>query len=78
MNKSLIASHSIEINSSPKKIWEVLTNPEKIKTYLFGTEVKTDWKKGSPITFNGEYKGHKYQDKGNVIENNLNELLKYN
>lgn len=78
MDKSLIATKSIQINSTPEKIWSVLTNPEKIKTYLFGTEVKTDWKEGSPITFSGEYEGHKYEDKGNIIENMPNELLNYN
>ena len=78
MDKSLIATKSIQINSSPQKIWDVLTNPEKIKIYLFGTEVKTDWKEGSSITFSGDYEGHKYEDKGNVIENKTNELLKYN
>lgn len=78
MDKSLIATSSIQIKSSPEKIWNVLTNPEKIKNYLFGTEVKTDWKKGSPMTFSGEYEGHKYEDKGNVIESKPNELLKYN
>lgn len=55
----------------------VLTKPEKIKTYLFGTEVNTDWRVGSPISFSGEYEGHKYEDKGNVIEKKPNELLNY-
>lgn len=73
MDKTLIASNNITIQSTPEKIWNVLTNPEKIKVYLFGTEVKTDWEEGSPITFSGEY-----EDKGNVIENQPNELLKYN
>ena len=77
MDKSLIATRSIQINSTPEKIWGVLTKPKKIKTYLFGTEVKTDWRVGSPISFSGEYEGHKYEDKGNVIENKPNELLNY-
>lgn len=51
--------------------------PEKIKVYLFGTETITDWKIGSPIIFQGEYDGHKYKDKGNVLENVKNETLKY-
>jgi hypothetical protein len=56
----------------------VLTNPEKIKLFLFGTETVTDWKVGSPILFQGEYNGHTYKDKGNVLEYKENELLKYN
>ena len=68
MNKNLIASSTILINSTPQKIWDVLTNPEKVKIYLFGTKIKTDWKKGSPISFKGEYHGKTYNDKGIVID----------
>ncbi len=77
MDKNLIASSSIHIQSTPEKVWDVLTNPEKIKEYLFGTEVLTDWNIGSPIVFQGEYNGQQYKDKGNVIENMKNELLQY-
>lgn len=77
MDNSLIVSKSINIKSTPEKVWEVLTDPKKIKEYLFGTEVLTDWKIESPITFQGEYNGQKYIDKGNVIENKKNALLKY-
>lgn len=77
MNKNLVASSNINIQSTPEKIWAVLTKPENIKEYLFGTEVLTDWKIGNPIVFQGEYNGQKYEDKGNVIENTKNKLLKY-
>ena len=78
MDKSLIASSSIQIKSTAEKIWEVMTNPDKIKVYLFGTNVKTDWKVGSPIVFEGEYQGQQYIDKGNVIQHIPNKLLQYN
>lgn len=78
MNKNLMVSKSIEINSAAENVWEVLTNPEKIKVYLFGTQTISDWKVGSPIIFQGEYEGHRYKDKGNVLENKVNEILKYN
>ena len=77
MNRNLSVSKSIEINAHAENVWDALTNPEKISVYLFGTETITDWKVGSPIVFQGEYEGHKYKDKGNVLENKLNELLKY-
>src|SRR5690554_2223019 len=77
MNKNLIASSKINIKSTPEKVWDILTNPVKIKEYLYGTEVITDWKTGSPIIFKGEYDGQQYKDKGKVIENKKNELLKY-
>jgi uncharacterized protein YndB with AHSA1/START domain len=34
---------------------------------MFGSEVKTDWKPGSPITWQGEFEGRPYQDKGEII-----------
>lgn len=78
MNKNLSVTHSIEIEATPTEVWDVMTNPENIKVYLYGTETITDWKVGSPIIFQGEYEGQKYKDKGNVLENKPNELLKYN
>ena len=69
--------NEIIIDAPIEKIWEALTDPEKIKIYLFGTETITDWETGSPIIFQGEYDGHTYKDKGNVLENKLNDTLKY-
>jgi uncharacterized protein YndB with AHSA1/START domain len=59
-------------------VWEVMTNPEKIKMYLYGTETITDWKVGSTIVFQGAYEGATYKDKGNVLENKTGSKLKYN
>ena len=39
-------------------------NPEAIKQYMFGTNVVTDWREGSPITWKGEWQGKSYEDKG--------------
>lgn len=78
MNRNLKASKSIIIDSTPEDIWEVLTNPEKIKLYLYGTETLTNWKVGSTILFQGEYNGQQYKDKGNVLENDRPNVLKYN
>lgn len=77
MNKNLKVSQSIKINATANAVWTVLTDPEKIKVYLFGTETLTDWKVGSPILFQGEYDGHSYKDKGIVRENKSNESLIY-
>ena len=78
MDKNLIASQSIEINAKAENVWETLTNPEKVKIYLFGTETITDWKVGSAIIFQGNYNGQQYKDKGNVLENSEYKVLSYN
>ncbi len=77
MNKELVVTKSIEINATKGKIWDALTNPEMIKTYLFGTETISDWQKGSEIIFQGEYQGHQYKDKGVITAIKSNELLQY-
>ncbi len=78
MNKDLIASASVQINASAPDVWDALTNAEKIKVYLYGTNTITDWKVGSPISFEGEYEGQTYKDKGNVLKNEANKELQYN
>lgn len=67
---------SIKINAIPSKIWGILTNPDKILLYI-GSETKTDWRIGSPITWEGELQGTKYQNKGNVLKNIPNKLLRF-
>ena len=64
MKDTLIAETSISVNASPAQVWKALTTPKLIKKYLMGTDVSTDWKEGSTITYNGEYEGKKYHDKG--------------
>jgi uncharacterized protein YndB with AHSA1/START domain len=49
-------------------VWEALTNPAIIKKYMYGTNTKSDWKKGSPITYSGEWQGKPYEDKGVIKE----------
>ncbi|SFT47118.1 Uncharacterized conserved protein YndB, AHSA1/START domain [Lishizhenia tianjinensis] len=78
MDRNLKVEKSISITASKEEVWEVLTHPEKIKVYLFGTQTQTDWKVGSPISFTGEYQGTTYHDKGNVLSNEAYQSLKYN
>jgi uncharacterized protein YndB with AHSA1/START domain len=62
-----VATARCEIDAPPEKVWRALTDPQLIKKYMFGSEVRTDWKPGSPITWQGEFEGRKYMDKGEII-----------
>jgi uncharacterized protein YndB with AHSA1/START domain len=62
-----IATAQWQIDATPEKVWRALTDPELIKKYMFGAEVKTDWQPGSPITWKGEFEGREYEDKGEII-----------
>ena len=77
MRDDLIVSGSVIINAPSSKVWDALTNPSKIKEYLFGTETITDWKAGSEIIFQGEYQGQKYRDKGIIKELTRQETISY-
>ena len=68
---------SIVIDATREEVWDALTNPEMIKKYFFGTEAVSDWKKGSPLYFRGEWEGKKYEDKGTILETKPGELFKY-
>ncbi|WP_295124449.1 SRPBCC family protein [uncultured Chitinophaga sp.] len=68
MANKFTAKASIAINAPKDKVWEALTDPDMIREYLFGTETSTDWKKGSPITYKGTWKGQAYEDKGTIID----------
>jgi uncharacterized protein YndB with AHSA1/START domain len=68
MSKTPIAKATTTINAPTSKVWDALTKPEQIKQYMFGTQVTTDWKVGSPITYRGEWKGKQYEDKGKVLQ----------
>ena len=76
MNKTLMAKATITINAPASKVWEALTNPELIKQYLFGADVITDWKEGSPIIYKGIYEGKAYEDKGKVLNVETGKLLR--
>lgn len=66
---------SVIIEAEPEAVWKALTTPSLIKKYLMGTNVTTDWKEGSPITYDGEYEGKKYHDKGVIKKIMPEELL---
>ena len=67
MRNNLVAKASTTIKASPKVVWDALVNPESIKKYMFGTNVTTNWREGSPIYWKGEWKGKAYEDKGIVL-----------
>ncbi len=71
-------STSITVNAPAVKVWEALTNPAIVKQYFFGTNVKTDWKKGSPIIWEGEWEGKTYQDTGKILDIDPGKFVKYN
>ncbi len=75
MNNKFVAKATITINAPASTIWDALTQPELIKQYLFGTQVTTDWRVGSPITYEGIWEGKAYKDKGVILQAEPGKLL---
>jgi uncharacterized protein YndB with AHSA1/START domain len=68
MDKNLIARASTTIDAPSAKVWNALVNPEAIKHYVFGTNVVSDWREGSAVTWKGEWQGKAYEDKGVILQ----------
>ena len=77
MEKNLVASATTTIDADKRRVWDALITPEAIKEYMFGTDVQSDWKVGNKITWSGEFKGKKYEDKGEILEFEPGEVLSY-
>lgn len=75
--KNITVKLSVKINASESKVWDGLTNPQIIKKYMMGASVDSEWKKGSKITWEGEMKGKKYEDKGEILEIDPTKKLMY-
>ena len=63
-----IATAEVSIAAPGAEVWRALTDPEVIKQYMFGSQVETDWRPGSPIVWKGEFEGRSYEDKGEVLD----------
>jgi uncharacterized protein YndB with AHSA1/START domain len=68
VSKNFTAKSTIQIEAPASKVWDALVNPILIKQYLFDTEVTTDWKVGSSITYKGVWEGKPYEDKGTILD----------
>jgi len=77
MSTNLLAKASIRINATTERVWDALVNPEAIKQYMFGTNVISEWREGSPITWKGEWQGKAYEDKGVVLKFQLRRTIQY-
>jgi uncharacterized protein YndB with AHSA1/START domain len=77
MSRLLVASASTLIDAPPAAVYKALTDPADVKQYFFGTTLTTNWNKGSPISWKGEWQGRTYEDKGTVLANEPNRRLEY-
>lgn len=77
MERGLIAKASIKVNAPVGKVWDAFVNPSMIKQYMFGTNVVSEWKEGSPIVWKGEWQGKRYEDKGVILKLKPQRMISY-
>jgi uncharacterized protein YndB with AHSA1/START domain len=77
MEKNFVAHASVDVAAGRDKVWEALVNPQTIKKYMFGTNVVTDWREGSPIVWKGEWQGKSYEDRGRIQRIRPEQMLEY-
>lgn len=53
----LTAHETIEIAAAPERVWQVLTDPELTRRYMFGCVPVTDWKVGGTLSWRGTVDG---------------------
>jgi uncharacterized protein YndB with AHSA1/START domain len=64
----ITTSTSIQIEAPIDRVWHALTTPDEIRRWFFGVETESEWRAGAPIVHRGEYQGHPYEDKGEIVE----------
>jgi uncharacterized protein YndB with AHSA1/START domain len=77
MADNLVAKAETEIRAPAARVWDALVNPEKIKQYMFGTTVTSEWTEGSPIIWEGTWKDKPYKDLGRILTLQPQHLLRY-
>ena len=76
MPQALIASKSIVIAAPAARVWEALTDPAQVRQYMWGAEVVSDWRPGSPLLYRGVWEGKPFEDKGTILEIDPPRLLR--
>jgi len=54
---NLTAHEEIDIVAPPERVWQVLTDPELTRRYMFGCVPITDWRVGSSLAWQGTLDG---------------------
>ena len=74
-----IITKTVLINAPASDVWDALTRPELMKKWMSETEVNilTDWKVGSPILMRGKLHGINFENKGTVLQFEIEKILEY-
>ncbi len=75
--ENVILKTAVIFDAPASIVWRGLTDPAIVKQYFYGTNLESDFKLGSRITFSGEWDGKTYTDGGIILAIEPPFLLKY-
>lgn len=58
----------LTIHATPHKVWDVLTKPEFVKLWQYGSELQTNWNVGTGIRFVTKWGENTFEQWGTVLE----------
>ena len=64
----------IYIATTPEKLWEALTSSKYTEQYFFGSNIQSDWKEGSEITYS---RNGQVSDYGSILKIDENRVLSF-
>jgi uncharacterized protein YndB with AHSA1/START domain len=74
----LSVNDSVEIAAAPARVWQMLTDPQWTKQYMFGCEALSDWTVGSALVWKGAVDGREVVFvKGDIVAIERERLLQY-
>jgi uncharacterized protein YndB with AHSA1/START domain len=62
-----VSSSSIRIEAPRETVWSVLTEPDHVKQWQYGSDLQVDWSVGSPIRFTSQWQGQTFEQWGTVL-----------
>ena len=68
---------TVMIATPANRVWAVLTEPEFIKQWQYGSLLSTDWIVGNGIRFKTEWQGQVFEQWGTVLEFSPCQRLRY-
>ncbi|WP_281321822.1 SRPBCC family protein [Flavobacterium aestivum] len=67
----------LKINATLDRVWDVLTKPEFVKLWQYGSDLQTNWEVGHAIKFETKWENKIFEQWGTVLEFTPTTKLRY-
>ena len=69
---------TITIKATKQRVWDILTKPELVKLWQYGSDLATTWEVGSKIEFSTPWEDQVFKQWGTVLQFDPTDKLVYN